>query len=498
MSETTPTAAAAAPKAPAAKGSPKKSGLLSGNGLLLFGAAVLFGVIVYFLPFQLDYPAKVTLALLAFTAAAWVFDLMPVGVTALLFPVLLVVILGPRIMPTRTAFAGYTDSTVWLMVGAFLLGEATVQTGLAKRIAFTIMKRGGSSYNRIVLYLWIAGCVLGLLVPSAIARVAMFIPIMVGIVQAYKAPNDSNFACNLLQHVYWSSILGSTLWYTGTNMNPTAMGIAQSINGYAPSYITWVVWMVIPSITLFAGCYLIIQWVLKPEPDILANAGSSNVIIDELAAMGPMQGEEKRSLYFFILAVALWVTEPLHKVSTAWVAIIVGLLLFMPQIGILKGKALNRISWDTIILLGVALGFTDITKAVGLDKWIVNSLMNPILSPFVTHGSLGMAFAICMLVFLVHFVMASSSAETAMMTPMVARYAHEAGFNATFASMIVARTSQNVFIFPYQTLPLVVLWGTGYIDMRKCVTSMSCIALFNVAWITLLGPYYAFIMEWVK
>lgn len=469
-----------------------------GNGVVMFGVAVLLGVIVYALPLQLAYPAKVTLALLTFTAAAWTFDLMPVGVTGLLFPSILVVVLGTKIMPTQTAFAGFTEATLWLMVGAFLLGEATIQTGLAKRIAFSIMQRGGSSYSRVIIYMWVAGCVLGLLVPSATVRVALFIPIMVGLVEAYKAPSTSNFAANLLQHIYWSGILASTIWYTGTNMNPTAMGIAKSIDGYAPSYITWTLWMIIPSITLFLGCYLIIQWVLRPEREILANASDSNVIETELASMGPMGDAEKRSLYFFMLAIGLWVTEPIHKVGTAWVAIIVGLLLFLPKVGILKGKALNRISWDTIILLGVALGFTAITKAVGLDKWIVDSLMTPILSPFVAYGSLGMAFAISMVVSLVHFVMASSSAETAMLTPMIAKFAHDAGFSATFAAMIVARTAQNVFIFPYQTLPLVVLWGTGYMSMKKCVVSMSCIAVFNIAWISLHGPYYAFVMQWIK
>ncbi len=474
---------------------PKK--LFSSNKLLFFGIALLIGIVVQAIPFDLDPAAHTSLAVIAFVVFLWIFEVMPVGIASLFIPVLLVVLLGKDIMPAKTAFAGFTNSTLWLMIGAFLLGEAMVATEAAKRIAYNIMKLGGSSYFKIAIYLWVAGILLGALVPSGTVRVAMFIPIMMGIVSAYNAPAASRFSCNLLLHVYWSSIAGSTLWYTGTNMNPTAMGIAEGITGYLPSYFTWFVWMLIPTIVLSVGCFVIIQFVMPPEKEILEGMTNADIINAELGALGPMKKEEMRAIAFFVVAIVLWVSEPFHGIDTAWVAILIGMLLFTPKVGVLSKKSISKVSWDTILLLGVALGFSNMIGAVGLDTWLVDNLLTPILTPFASMGMLGFAFGIAILVGLFHFLMASASAETAMMTPLIANFTQSINGNVTIAANIVARSAQNVFIFPYQTTPLVVLWGTGYMDMAKCLKSMGCLAIFNIVWIALLGPYLEIISNLV-
>ena len=463
------------------------------NKLIIFGIAVIVGIIVNYLPISsLAGDAQATLAIIAFVVVLWVGEVMPAGVAAMLIPVLLLVFLGTEIMPAKTVFGGFTNSTFWLMLGAFMLGQGTSSTGLAKRIAYSIMRFGGTNYTRLCIYLWIAGILLGALVPSGTVRVAIFIPIMMGIVAAYNAPSNSKFAANVLLHVYWSSIAASTLWYTGTNMNPSAMGIAETITGYIPGYMTWFTWMLIPTIVLSVGCFIITQVVMKPEKEILESVTDANFITDELAKMGKMTAAEKKALALFLVAIILWLTEKLHGISTAWVAIGMGLLCFMPVIGVLDKKALGKCSWDTLLLLGVALSFTGILKAVGLDTWLVDTLVSPILTPFSAMGSFGFALGIAILVALIHFLMASASAETTMLAPLICKFTEGIGGNVTVYANIVARSAQNLFLFPYQTLPLVVLWGTGYMDMPKCLKGMGAIFVFNLLWIALLGPYLEF------
>lgn len=464
----------------------------------LFGA-IIVAAIVFLLPMGLGHNAKITLAAFAFTIVMWIFEVLPAGITAVLFAILLTILIPSDVMGTKVTFSGFTNDTFWLILGAFLIGEATNRTGFAERIALTTMKKGGSNYIKLLISLWIAQIILGALVPSGTVRTVMFIPIMVGIVNAYKAPANSNLAAGVLMHVYWASIVGSTLWYTGTNMNPTAMGIAKAATGYAPSYITWFIWMIIPSILLTVGCFFIIQKVFPPEKEYLANEGGVTVVEDRLKAMGEIKPEEKRAGIYFLICIALWITEPLHGIATAWVALGMATLLFLPKVGVLKGaKALGNISWDTLLLLGVALGITKIISAVGLDEWITKLLLAPILDPLAAFGPIGLVFGICIITALIHLLMASASAETSMLAPLMIKYATGAGFNATLAGMAVARTAQNVFIFPFQTTPLVAVWGTGFIDMPKCIKVMLWIGLFNIVWITVMGPYWNWIMNVIK
>ncbi len=463
--------------------------------------AVVVGVIVFLLPLGLGQNAKITLAAFAFTVVMWAFEVMPLGITAVLFSVILTLLIPQKVMGPAVTFNGFTNDTFWLILGSFLLGEATVRTGLVERIALSLMRRGGSSYTRVMIYVWISQFILGALVPSGTVRIAMYIPIIVGIVEGFNAAPDSNLAAGVMMHVYWSSILGATIWYTGTNLNPVAMEISKQAGGIEPSFLTWFVWMLFPSILLTVGSFFIIQKIFPPEKEYLTgnqkgnSAGEKVSIVDErLKALGPWKAEEKRALAYFVVCVGLWVSEPLHGISTSWVAILIGVLLFLPGIGVLKKKSLNNISWGTLLLLGVALGMTKIIKAVHLDTWMTKTLLAPILNPLCAFGPIGLVFGVCIITALIHFLISASSAETAMLTPLVTKYAANAGFNPSLAGMAVARSSMGVFLFPYQTLPLAAIWGTGYMDMKKCLKIMSCMSLFSIVWITALGPYYNWIM----
>ena len=464
---------------------------------LFFLAAIAIALIVSRLPIaSLGRDGQTTLAIFIFVVGLWIGEVLPVGVAAVLFCMLLLVFLGKK-MPASVVFSGFSNSTIWLVIGAFLIGEATVTTGVAQRIAYLTMRLGGSSYRKVLVFLWVAQTLLGLLTPSTTVRAAMFIPIMVGIVQAYKARPDSRFAANLLIHVYWAQVLGATLWYTGSVINPQVMGILKAVTGYAPSYFVYAIWNFVPCMIFAVGTFIIIEWVMPAEKEIVAG-GSMAILDTKLAEMGPMSADEWRALIFFVITVALWATEKIHGIDTAWVALVMGALLFIPNVGVLKPKALNNINWDIILLMAVALGITEIMKVVKLDIWVTNQLLAPILNPVAHLGSAGLAFGISIAVGLVHFIAASAVGETALMGPLVIKFAQLMGYNATLAALVTSRAEMNIFLFPYQVTPLLVLWGTGYLDMKKCLRCCAATFIFNVAWITAMAPVWAWTIRLIK
>lgn len=198
---------------------------------------------------------------------------------------------------------------------------------------------------------------------------------------------------------------------------------------------------------------------------------------------------------FFLAAIALWASEKLHGIDTAWVAMGVGALLFVPGIGVLKPKSLNNISWDTILLVAVALGITEIMKLVRLDIWVTNVLLAPILDPLAAYGPAGLALGVTIAVALVHFIVAAAAGETALMGPLVIRFAHLRGYDPMLAAMACVRGELNVFLFPYQVTPLLVLWGTGYMDMKRCVKSFGIFSIWNIVWITGMAPLWTWAMH---
>jgi len=124
--------------------------------------------------------------------------------------------------------------------------------------------------------------------------------------------------------------------------------------------------------------------------------------------------------------------------------------------------------------------------------------LSPILDPMLGMGPIGIALGIAIFVFLVHFLVASASAETAMLTPLLVKYSTVKGVSPALTAMVTARSAQSLFIFPYQTTPLVVLWGTGYLDMKTCLKGFGAMAAWQLIWICLCAPYWNWIMEVVR
>jgi len=458
--------------------------------LWILGGALL-AWIVSVLPIDLGSMGKTTLGIFVFTIVLWVGDVVPTGIAAVVWAGLLVLSFG-KAMPAATIFSGFTSDTIWLMIGAFLIGQATTETGLAKRIAYTLMVRGGASYGRAIIYMWIAMFVVGAFVPSATVRVAIFIPIMYAIGAAFNVQRDKTFAANLFLNVYWSSTAAEGLWYTASVPNVISFGILQQLTGYHQTWIGWLIIQIIPVALFTIGTYLITNLVFRPRAVDVDSATSKEALSKELAGLGPTSPAEWRAGTFFALAAILWALEPVIHLPNAWTAAFIGAALFIPGIGVLDEKSLNRISWNSVLLMGLALGIGGVMSVAKVDTFFLAHLLNPIFAPLAGFGSMGLAFGIGVFSFIFHFIIPSGAAQAGALSPLIIKFAMAAGFDPRVAAFVIPR-SVVLFLFPYESVPIMILWGTGFLDMKRCIVSMAVMSGFMLIWMTLMAPYWGWI-----
>src|SRR6185295_13739659 len=121
------TAAAAAPH-PAASDR-RTAGLLA----ILAAGAVAF----WFLPLGIAPEAHKALAVGLFMIAAWMTQVLDLGVSGIL-GCFLFWMLG--IAKFETAFSGFADTTAWFLFGAVCFGMMVAKSGLARRLAFGVLR----------------------------------------------------------------------------------------------------------------------------------------------------------------------------------------------------------------------------------------------------------------------------------------------------------------------------------------------------------------------
>ena len=144
------------------------------------GLCIAVPLIVWFAPLDIEGPAKHALAITAFMIIAWITEAIEYALAGLIGCYLYWAL---RVAPFNVAFSGFATDTPWFLFGALLFGAMATKSGLARRIAFLVMRRVGSTYSRILLGLIIAGVLLTFMVPSGVANVVIMAAVTLGFVR---------------------------------------------------------------------------------------------------------------------------------------------------------------------------------------------------------------------------------------------------------------------------------------------------------------------------
>ena len=152
----------------------------------------------------------VTLIILIISAALFVSGKVRSDLVALcaLLALLLFQILSPA-----EALAGFSNTTVIMMIGLFIVGGGIFQTGLAKMIGGQVIKLAGTSETRLFLLVMLVTAFIGGFVSNT-GTVALMLPIVVSMA-AYAGTSSRR----LLMPLAFASSMGGMMTLIGTPPN---------------------------------------------------------------------------------------------------------------------------------------------------------------------------------------------------------------------------------------------------------------------------------------
>ena len=125
---------------------------------------------------------------------------------------LLALLLFQILNPTE-ALAGFSNTTVIMMVGLFIVGGGIFQTGLAKMIGGQVIKLAGTSETRLFLMVMLVTALIGGFVSNT-GTVALMLPIVVSM-----AAYANTSARRLLMPLAFASSMGGMMTLIGTPPN---------------------------------------------------------------------------------------------------------------------------------------------------------------------------------------------------------------------------------------------------------------------------------------
>lgn len=401
---------------------------------------------LWFAPLPLEPPAQHALAISALMVIFWIVEPVPHAVTGLLGCWLFWAL---EVVPEQTVFSGFTSEAPWFLLGALFIAAMVTESGLARRIAYTMLARVGTSYSRILLAFVLTDFVMTFLVPAGPPRVILLGAIILGVVASFGLDSKSNVARGLMLAMVFAAtqfdrvVLGST---------PAILARSLIVeHGHVEVYYSqWFIAYLPATIVYIFSIWWLVSRLYPPEKSHLP--GGKEFIQEQLRNLGPWSSREKRAMAWTAIAIAVWATDFLHHVSPAVVGLGIGLAATIPGIGVLKMDDLRKVNFLVFLFMGTTISMGGALRETHALDLLSNSVFG-FVSPMI-HSTFSSAVVLYWVAFASHLILASQTANIAVTMPVLMNYADANGLDALGVGLIWSFSAAGK-LFIYQSLVLI-------------------------------------------
>lgn len=315
------------------------------------------------------------------TAQAWhlfaVFLTAIVSVLLGVFPLLTSTMLAAgAVVLTNTisaskAFAGFANTSVLLVVIAFLVAQAVVKCGLGQRISLFMVSLFGRSSLGLAYSLVLTDAAIAPAFPSNTARGGVLYPIVLSVAQGSSSRPEDPKTRRLGGYLMFCSMAGlavsSALWMTATSANPISIQVAKEY-GVNVNFGQWLIASSVPTL----AAILILPWLIARlfPPGTKATPEAPAAARKALADLGPLSREEWITATAFLLMLIGWIFADKLQLNVTSIAFAGLGLLLMTGVLTAADIATQGDTLATFLWLAVLFALSGELNALGFMGYV--------------------------------------------------------------------------------------------------------------------------------
>ena len=437
------------------------------------------------------------IALFAFAALMWMFEIIPNWTTSVLLIVIALLTVSNKgigflcrpeagqLVNYKDIMSAFADPVVMLFLGGFVLAIMAEKYGLDVTLARTLLAPFGHKPKMVLLGFLIVISIFSMFMSNT-ATAAMMLAFLAPVLAVL--PKDDKGRVGLALSIPVAANIGGIGTPIGTPPNATAVKFLAEA-GAEVSFVDWMARMV-PYVIIM----IVIAWILL---QVFFPFKAKEVVLAI-----PENKKKKDWKYYtvwvtFIGTILLWATEKLTGINSNVVALIP--LGALTCTGIFTKEDIKEINWSVLWLVAGGFALGTCLQQTGLATVLIESI------PF---GSMSVIFVLVIAGLVCYFLsnFISNSATAALLIPILIVIAEgmadpAAANNASFISMggtkamisFVAVCASVAMCFPISTPPNAIASSTGLVetkDMLKIGLLIGAIGLvLGFFWLTKIFPF---------
>jgi sodium-dependent dicarboxylate transporter 2/3/5 len=388
-------------------------------------------------------------------------EVVPPFVPILVLLVATPVLLGPLGEAYRlpAVLAWPADPVMALFAGGLSLGLAAQRHGIDAAIAREILRLSGGRQARLLALVLLGTATMSMWM-SNIAAAAVMLTALRPAVSHLEIGHP--FRRAVLLGVAVGANLGGIATPIGTG--PNAIAISAAWEHHPITFLGWMTF----ALPLVLGMLLLAYAILSLRYRVHGRFEQRELV------RGPRSRKATAVVVLFSVAVAAWISEPLHGLSAPLVALGVTLALFGS--GLLDRRDLGALDWSTLGLIAGGISVGKLIEHAGLFAQVTEVVDWTTLPPLLWLGGLVMISALLS-------ALMSNTATAALLVPLAMT------LDASPATaVIIAIASSFGMPFPISTPPNAMAYGEGGLTARDLLWVGLPLMLIGCALVTLTGP----------
>jgi len=405
----------------------------------------------------------------------WIFEILPLGVTAL---IPLFVLPLYQVMPIKEVTPAYSNPVIFLFLGGFIIARALEKTRLDERVALKILSITGKSDTGVVLGFVISTAFLSMWISNT-ATTVMMVPIAMSVLQFLKnnlKEGDSKaidtMSVVMFLSIAYSANIGGIMTPVGTPPNVVFIGYLNDLYSRKVDFWKWTLVTAPIALSLLTVMVFLLRKLYPFQFEIPKNF--SEFLKDKIKSLGAVSRPQKVTIFVFLLAASLWIFKGLiHKVlgfdflNDTSIAMLAGFLLFLIPTSIknpkpvLKREDLSHLPWNIVLLFGGGMALASSLKTVGLIQMATDFFGSLNLS-----STYSLVFVIAGLALFLTEIM-SNVALCVVAIPMIMKLGETQGVDPLLIALPAALCASFAFSMPVSTPPNAIVFGTNTVTVKQ-------------------------------
>lgn len=412
-----------------------------------------------------EHSMAVAAGLTVLTIGLWATSSLPEHLVAIIFFVAAILL---SVAPQSVVLSGFLSTALWLVFGGLVLGVAVQRTGLGSWLASGVVDRIGTSYASVIAAVVIGNVILGFLVPSAMARAVILMPIVVALAEHLGfRPGDRGrtgmvVATAVCGYVVPATILPANL------PNAVLLGAADTIYDMQITYGQYLLF----NFPVNGALKAVILWALVCRLFPAKLGPKSGAVVER----EPLSRDGRLLLVLLCACLALWMTDRWHGIAPGWISTAAALICLLPRVNLVPPECFQRdVSFATLIYVAGILGLGAVVAYSGLGKVFADFVL---AHAGLDAASPGRSYATLTYLAASTGLFATMPGIVVIMSPLASELA-----NATQLPLItVLMTIVNGYTlvaFPYQVGPIVLalmLGGARFSDALRLMLPLLVIS----------------------